>query len=141
MRIYQALYRYYQTIAAITALVSTRVFDMHADQGRVIDYPALVIEVIDSAPFHMIGSTAPSATRRTVAVYCIAEGNNKAAEDVADLVYASTINAAVAITAAAGSITVRSCHLNGRRNEFEDALETNQKLYSVVLDFDMIHDL
>ena len=141
MRIYQALYRYYQTVTAVTDLVGTRVFDIHADQGRATDYPVLVVEVIDSAPFHQIGSTAPSATRRPVAVYCIAEGSNKAAEDLADVVYAATINQATAITTAAGSLTVRSVHLNGRRNEFEDALETNQKLYSVVLEFDFIHDL
>lgn len=140
MRIYQALYRYYQTISAVTTLVGTRVFDMHADQGRVTDYPAMVIEVIDSAPFHMIGAVAPSATRRPVAIYCMAEGSNKAAEDLADAVYTATINAAAAITAAAGSLTVRSVHLNGRRNEFEDALESNQKLYIVVLEFDFIHD-
>lgn len=141
MRIYQALYRYYQTVTAVTDLVATRVFDMHADQGRVTDFPALIIEAIDSAPFHQIGSTAPSATRRPVAIYCMAEGNNKAAEDLADAVYTATINEATDITSAAGSLTVRSVHLNGRRNEFEDALETNQKLYSVILEFDFIHDI
>ena len=141
MRVYQALYKYYQTISAITDLVSTRVFDMHADQGRVTAYPALVIEVIDNEPFHSIGGTAPTATRRPVAIYCMAEGNTKAAEDLADLVYSNTINAPGAITTAAGSFTMRSCHLNGRRNEFEDELETDKKLYAVVLEFDFIHDL
>lgn len=141
MRIYQALYKYWQTVTAVTALVGTRVYDMHADQGRATAYPAIVVEVIDSVPFHSIGSTAPTATRRPVAVYCMAQGNVKAAEDLADAVYANTINAAAAITTAAGSLTVRSTHLNGRRNEFEDDLETDKKLYTVVLEFDIIHDL
>ena len=141
MRIYQALYRYLQTVTAVTALVGTRVFDMHADQGRLIDYPAIVIEVIDSAPFHSIGSATPTATRRPVAFYCIAEGNLAAAEALANLVYANVINHPAEITTAAGSLTAKSTHLNGRRNEFEDALETNQKLYTVVLEFDFIHDL
>lgn len=141
MRIYQALYRYLQSVSAITSVVGTRVFDMHADQGRAVDYPAIVIEVIDSAPFHSIGSMAPTATRRPVAFYCMAEGNLAAAETLADLVYANVINHPAEITTAAGSLTVKSTHLNGRRNEFEDGLETNQKLYTVVLEFDFIHDI
>jgi len=141
MRIYQALYKYLQTVSAITDLTGTRVYDMHADQGRVVDYPAIVIEVIDSAPFHSIGSTAPTATRRPVALYCMAQGNPKAAEDLADLVYTNVINHATEITTAAGSLTVYSTHLNGRRNEFENDLETNAKLYTVVLEFDIIHAL
>ena len=71
----------------------------------------------------------------------MAQGNNKAAEDLADAVYAAIIAQEAAITTAAGSLTVKSTHLNGRRNEFEDALETSQKLYAVILDFDIIHDL
>ena len=141
MRLYQALYKYLQTVNAVTSRVGTRVYDLHADQGRVTDYPAIVIEVVDSQPFHSIGSVAPTATRRPVALYCMAQGNNKAAEDLADAVYAAIIAREAAITSAAGSLTVKSTHLNGRRNEFEDALETSQKLYAVILDFDIIHDL
>jgi hypothetical protein len=141
MRIYQALYKYWQTVAAIANSVGTRVYDLHADQGREISYPAIVVEAVDSAPAHSIGQSAPTATRRTVAVYCMAQGGVKAAEDLADAVYAATINSPDAITSAAGSLTVRSVHLNGRRNEFEDDLETDKKLYTVVLDFDFIHDL
>ena len=141
MRLYQALYKYYQTISGITDLVSTRVYDMHADQGRLVSYPAMVIEVVDDEQYHMLGGGAPTATRRPVNIYCLAVGNNKAAEDLADLVYSNTITAAAAITTAAGSLTVTSCHLNGRRNEFENELETDQKLYSVILDFDFIHNL
>jgi hypothetical protein len=69
----------------------------------------------------------------------MAQGNPKAAEDLADLVYANVINHAAEITTAAGSLTVHSTHLNGRRNEFENDLETSAKLYSVVLEFDIIH--
>lgn len=141
MRLYQALYKYLQTVAGITSLVGTRVYDMHADQGRAIDYPAIVIEVVDSQPFHTIGGAAPTATRRSVQLYCMAQGSNKAAEDLADAAYAATIAQESAITAAAGSLTIRSTHLNGRRNEFEDALETSKKLYAVILDFDIIHDI
>lgn len=141
MRLYQALYKYLQTVNAVTSRVGTRIYDLHADQGRVADYPAIVIEVVDSQPFHSIGSVAPTATRRPVALYCMAQGNNKAAEDLADAVYAAIIAQEAAITSAAGSLTVKSTHLNGRRNEFEDALETSQKLYAVILDFDIIHDL
>lgn len=141
MTIYQALYKYFQTVSAITDLTGTRVYDAHADQSRVVDYPAIVVEEIDSAPFHSIGSAAPTATRRPVALYCMAQGNMKAARDLADLVYSNTINHADEITAAAGSLTVYSMHLNGRRNEFEDSLETSKKLYSVVLEFDIIHAL
>lgn len=140
MRIYQALYRYFQSVSDITDLVAQNIFDIHADQGRIVAYPAVVIEVIDLAPFHSIGSTAPSACRRPVAIYCMAEGSNKAAEDLADVVYAATINHPAEITAE-GTLTVRSVHLNGRRNEFEDMLETSSKLYSVILEFDFIHDL
>jgi Protein of unknown function (DUF3168) len=138
MRIYQALYKYLQTVAGVTALVSTRVYDAHADQGRATGYPCIVIETIDDMRFHQIGA-APTATRRPVALYCIAQGNLKAAEDLADLVYAAIINQQDAITAAAGLLTVKSTHLNTRRNEFEDDLEMSQKLYSVVLEFDIIH--
>lgn len=141
MRLYQALYKYLQTVSGVTSLVGTRIYDMHADQGRVTDYPAIVIEVIDSQPFHSIGAVAPTATRRPVALYCMAQGNNKAAEDLADSVYTAIIAQEAEITTAAGSLTVKSTHLNGRRNEFEDALETSQKLYAVILDFDIIHDL
>jgi len=141
MRIYQAIYKYLQTVSAVTDLTGTRVYDMHADQGRVTDYPAVVVEVIDSQPFHSIGAAAPTATRRPVAIYCMAMGNNKAAEDLADAVYAAIIAQEAAITAAAGSLTVISTHLNGRRNEFEDSIETSQRLYTVVLDFDIIHHL
>lgn len=141
MRLYQALYKYLQTVSGVTSLVGTRVYDMHADQGRAIDYPAIVVEVVDSQPFHAIGGTAPTSTRRSVQIYCMAQGNNKAAEDLADAVYAAIIAQEAAITTAAGSLTVKSTHLNGRRNEFEDALETSQKLYAVILDFDFIHDL
>jgi len=141
VRLYQALYKYLQTVTAVTSRVGTRIYDLHADQGRVTDYPAIVIEVVDSQPFHSIGAAAPTATRRPVALYCMAQGNNKAAEDLADAVYAAIIAQEAAITAAAGSLTVKSTHLNGRRNEFEDALETSQKLYAVILDFDIIHDL
>jgi ABC-type transporter Mla subunit MlaD len=69
----------------------------------------------------------------------MAQGNPKAAEDLADLVYTNVINHAAEITTAAGSLTVHSTHLNGRRNEFEHDLETSAKLYSVVLEFDIIH--
>lgn len=141
MRLYQALYKYLQTVSSVTSLVGTRVYDMHADQGRAIDYPAIVVEVIDSQPFHTIGGAAPTSTRRSVQIYCMAQGNNKAAENLADAVYTAIIAQEAAITTAAGSLTVKSTHLNGRRNEFEDALETSQKLYAVILDFDIIHDL
>jgi hypothetical protein len=141
MRIYQALYKYLQTVTAVTDIVGTRVYDIHSDQGRGTTFPAVVIEVIDSAPFHSIGNSAPTATRRPVAFCCMAQGNNKAAEDLADAVYAAVINNAAAITAAAGSLTVKSTHLNSRRNEYEDDLETSAKLYSVILEFDIIHDL
>jgi hypothetical protein len=140
VRIYQALYKYLQTVTAVTNLVSTRVYDMHADQGRVTKYPAIVIECIDDQQFHSIGAN-PTATRRPVAIYCMATGNNKAAEDLADVVYAAIMGQAAAITTAAAGLTVSSTHLNGRRNEFEDELETDSKLYSVILEFDFIHSL
>lgn len=141
MRLYQALYKYLQTVPAVTALVGTRVYDMHADQGAATTFPSIVVEVIDSAPFHSIGSAAPTTTRRPVALYCMSTGNSKAAEDLADVVYAAIISKAAQITAAAGSLTVKSTHLNSRRNEYEEDLETNAKLYSVILEFDIIHDL
>lgn len=140
MRIYQALYKYLQTVSAVTDLVSTRVYDAHADQGRATKYPCLVIETIDDLRVHQIGAV-PTATRRPVAIYCMAVVNPAAAETLADAVYAAIMGQETAITAAAGSLTVKSTHLNGRRNEFEDELETNQKLYSVVLEFDFIHSV
>jgi hypothetical protein len=139
MTIYQAFYKYFQTVSAITAIVGTRVFDMHADQGRITSYPAIVVEEVDDLPFHSIGSIAPTSTRRPVALYCMAQGNQAAARALADEVYAAVINHPAEITAAAGSLTVLSTHLNSRRNEFEDALETNAKLYATILEFDIIH--
>ena len=139
MRIYQALYKYLQTQASVTALVSTRVFDAHADQGRVTKYPALVIETIDDQRFHSIGGN-PTGTRRPVAFYCMAQGNAKASDDMADVVYSAIMGQAAAITSASG-LTVRSTHLNERRNEYEDTLETDKKLYATVLEFDFIHDI
>ena len=139
MRLYQALYKYLQTVSAATALVGNRVYDAHADQGRVTKYPALVIEMIDDLRFHSIGAN-PTATRRPVAIYCMAQGNGKASEDLADVVYTAIMGQAAAITTASG-LTVRSTHLNGRRFEFEDDLETDRKLYATVLEFDFIHDV
>ena len=69
----------------------------------------------------------------------MATGNAKAAEDLGDTVYNAVINQQAAITAASG-LTVRSTHLNGRRIEYEETLETNEKLYAVILEFDFIHD-
>ena len=138
MRLYQALYRYFQAEPSIAALVSTRVYDIHAEQARSTKYPALVIEMIDDIPFHSIGAV-PTATRRPVNIYCMATGNSKAAEDLGDTVYAAIINQQDAITDASG-LTVRSTHLNGRRIEYEETLETNEKLYAVILEFDFIHD-
>lgn len=140
MRLYQALYKYLQTVTAVTDLVGTRVYDAHADQGRVTSYPCIVIEMIDDLRFHQLGAL-PTATRRPVAVYCMAQGNPKAAEDLGDVVYTAIMRQEVDITTAAGSLTVTSTHLNGRRNEFEDALETSQKLYAAILEFDFIHSL
>jgi hypothetical protein len=140
MRLYQALYKYLQTKTAVTALVGTRVYDAHADQGRVTKYPALVIEMIDDLRFHSIGNQNPTATRRPVAIYCMAQGNGKASEDLADVVYTAIMGQAAAISAASG-LTVKSTHLNGRRFEFEDDLETDRKLYATVLEFDIIHDV
>ena len=134
MRIYQALYRYTQAEPTISSVVGGRVYDIHAEQARGTKYPALVIEAIDDIPFHAIG-----ATRRPVNIYCMATGNSKAAEDLADAVYAAVINQQDAITGASG-LTVRSTHLNGRRVEYEETLETNEKLYAVILEFDIIHD-
>jgi hypothetical protein len=139
MRLYQALYKYLQTKATVTALVGTRIYDAHADQGRVTDYPAIVIEMIDDQRFHSIGAN-PTATRRPVGMYCMAQGNPKASDDLADVVYTAIMGQQTAITSASG-LTVKSTHLNGRRNEFEDALETDKKLYATVLEFDFIHDV
>jgi len=139
MRIYQALYKYLQTQGSVTALVSTRVFDAHADQGRVTKYPVLVIETIDDQQFQSIGAN-PTGTRRPVAFYCMAQGNPKASDDMADVVYSAIMGQAAAITSASG-LTVRSTHLNERRNEYEDTLETDKKLYATVLEFDFIHDI
>jgi hypothetical protein len=138
MRIYQALYRYTQAEPTISSVVGNRVYDIHAEQARATKYPALVIEAIDDIPFHSIGA-APTATRRPVNIYCMATGNSKAAEDLADTVYNAVINQQDAITDASG-LTVRSTHLNGRRIEYEETLETNEKLYAVILEFDFIHD-
>jgi hypothetical protein len=140
MRLYQALYRYLQTVPAVTALVGTRVYDMHADQGRATKYPAIVIEMVDDQQFHSIGAN-PTGTRRPVNFYCMAQGNQKASETLADTVYSAIMGQQAAITAAAGSLTVKSTHLNGRTNDFEDALETDKRLYATILDFDFIHDL
>lgn len=138
MRIYQGLYRYIQTVPLLVSQVGTRVYDIHAEQARTTKYPALVIEAIEDQPFHSIGA-APTATRRPVSIYCMAQGSTKAAEDLADLVYDAVINQQDSITDAAG-MTVRSTHLNGRRIEYEETLETDKKLYAVILEFDIIHD-
>jgi hypothetical protein len=139
MRIYQALFRYLQTVPDVVTVVADRVFDAHADQGRVTKYPAIIIETMDDQPFHSIGAI-PTATRRPVSLYCMAQGNPKASDDLADLVYTAIIGQEQAIAAASG-LGVKSTHLNGRRNEYEDALETDSKLYATVLEFDFIHDL
>lgn len=138
MRIYQALYRFTQAEPSIASLVGNRVYQIHAEQARSTKYPALVIEEIDDIPFHSIGA-APTATRRPVNIYCMATGNPKAAEDLADVLYSTMINGHQAITDASG-LTVRSTHLNGRRTEYEEQLETDQKLYFTILEFDFIHD-
>lgn len=138
MRIYQALYRFTQAEPSIASLVGNRVYQIHAEQARSTKYPALVIEEIDDIPFHSIGA-APTATRRPVNIYCMATGNPKAAEDLADVLYSNLINGHQAITDASG-LTVRSTHLNGRRTEYEEQLETDQKLYITILEFDFIHD-
>jgi hypothetical protein len=88
MRLYQALYKYLQTQAPVTALVGTRVYDAHADQGRATKYPCIVVEMIDDQQFHSIGAV-PTATRRPVNFYCMAQGNGKASDDLADIVYAA----------------------------------------------------
>jgi hypothetical protein len=139
MRLYQALYKYLQTQAPVTALVGTRVYDAHADQGRATKYPCIVVEMIDDQQFHSIGAN-PTATRRPVNFYCMAQGNGKASDDLADIVYTAIMGQEAAITMASG-LTVRSTHLSGRRNEYEDALETDKKLYATVVEFDIIHDV
>jgi hypothetical protein len=70
----------------------------------------------------------------------MAQGNPKASDDMADVVYSAIMGQAAAITSASG-LTVRSTHLNERRNEYEDTLETDKKLYATVLEFDFIHDI
>ena len=140
MRIYQALFRYLQTVPDVVTVVADRVFDAHADQGRVTKYPAIIIETMDDQQFHSIGRQIPTATRRPVALYCMAQGNPKASDDLADLVYTAIIGQEQYIADASG-LGVKSTHLNGRRNEYEDALETDSKLYATVLEFDFIHDL
>jgi hypothetical protein len=127
------------SVPAISALVGTRVYDAHADQGRATKYPCIVVEMIDDQQFHSIGAV-PTATRRPVNIYCMAQGNGKASDDLADIVYTAIMGQQSAITTASG-LTVRSTHLNGRRNEYEDALETDKKLYATVVEFDIIHDV
>lgn len=138
MRLYQALYRYFQAEPSIAALVGTRVYDIHAEQARSTKYPALVIEMIDDIPFHSIGAV-PTATRRPVNIYCMAQGAPKASEDLADAVYEAIMGQEDAISDASG-LTVKSTHLNGRRTEYDENLETDQKLYATILEFDFIHD-
>jgi hypothetical protein len=70
----------------------------------------------------------------------MAQGNGKASDDLADIVYTAIMGQEAAITVASG-LTVRSTHLNGRRNEYEDALETDKKLYATVVEFELIHDV
>jgi len=137
MRIYEALYKYLQTVSGVTALVGTRVYDMFADQGAA--YPLIVIEELDDERFHQL-SAKPTATRRPVLFTCVAEGNPKAANDLADQVYTAIMQEHVAITAAAGSLTVRSIHYSSRNNTYETDLETDAKLFACAIEFSIIHD-
>ncbi|NBW14695.1 MAG: hypothetical protein EBR82_42520 [Caulobacteraceae bacterium] len=69
----------------------------------------------------------------------MAQGAPKASEDLADAVYNAIMGQEDAISDASG-LTVKSTHLNGRRTEYDENLETDQKLYATILEFDFIHD-
>lgn len=144
MRIFEALYKHLVAQAGITALVGSgsnaRIYDHYAEQGRSTDYPCIVIEEVDDERYHAF-SAAPTATRRPVAVACYRTGNPTLANALADLVYAALVNNAAAVTTSAGSLTVKSFHFEGRRNEYEADLEDSAKLFSCTLEFSVIHDV
>jgi len=144
MRLFEAVYRHLRNQAPITALVgagaAARIYDTYAEQERATNWPAIVIEEVDDDRIHQFGAI-PSATERSLRLTCLAQGSPKAANDLADLVYAALMGQEAAITASAGSLTVKAVHSEGRDTQYEMDLEENAKLFSCAVEFRFIHDV
>lgn len=143
MRLVEATFRYLSGVAGVTTLIGSgtncRLYELTIPQDPT--FPLVVMEqVSDERPDQFDG--LPTIAQKHLEFVCYSRTNQTASDALADAIYAALMGNETAWTAAAGSLTVNSCHFVGRTYAYEWDNETGDgKLYSTTITFAVYHQI
>lgn len=144
MRLFEGTFKYFSGVAGITALIGsgtdTRLYELFLPQDPT--YPAVECEITDEEQAHQFVNLPTIAWKRAVFT-CYSRVNQTDSDAIAEAIYDALMGtaAAVAFTAAAGELTIKAVHFEGRSFGYEENLEDHTKIFWTEIEFLIHHDL